>query len=131
MADSENNLSLVLNQQDSSGVNILNRSIGAISYDGSVGDFTKGKLTDTAEQQQTFPEGLSTALQFYFKNTHATAKVTVAWTPTGGAKSTIAIIGPGGVIALWGATSAGSVGFTALYYTSDTANATFEHFIGG
>lgn len=131
MAVSENNLTLRVNQQDVNGVNIVDRTIGAISYDGSVGEFRVGNLSDTAEHQQTFPQGLTTALQFYFKNTHATAKITVAWTPTGGAKSTIAIIGPGGSIALWGATSAGSVGFTALYLTSDVAAATFEYFIGG
>jgi len=34
---SQNNLSLVLQQQDINGVNILNRQIGVISYSGSVG----------------------------------------------------------------------------------------------
>lgn len=130
MSESVNSLSLLLNQQDSSGVNILNRSIGAISYSGSVGEFFKGTLADTSEHQQTFPQGLTTALQVYVKNTHATAKITVAWTPTGGAKSTIVVLGPGAGIALWEATAT-SVGVTTLYLTSDTAAATFEAFIGG
>lgn len=131
MSASVNAITLVVNQQDADGTNVINRTVGSISYSGAVGQPQIGKLGDTSEHQQTLPQGLTTALQFYFKNTHATAKITVAWTPTGGAKSTIAVVGPGGIIAVWSATSAGNVGFTALYYTSDTADATFEHFIGG
>lgn len=132
MAESVNALSLLLNQQDANGVNIINRSIGSISYSGSIGEIRKGTLTGTGEVQQTIsPLGLTTVLQYYFKNTHATAKITVTWTPTGGAKSAIDVIGPGGIIVMWSATSAGNVGFTALYYTSDTAGGTFEDFIGG
>lgn len=123
-----NNLTLVINQQDADGVNILNRSIGAISYEGSVGEFESGKLTDTSEHQQTLP--VTTVFQFYFKNTHASAKITVAWTPSGGAKSTIQVVQPGGELSFWHPVVT-SGGFTALYYTSDVANATFEHFIGG
>jgi hypothetical protein len=125
-----NNLSLVLNQQDASGVNILNRAIGAISYEGTVGQFKAGLLSDASEHQQTLPQGITTVFQYYFKNTHATAKITVAWTPAGGAKSTIQVVQPGGVIAFWYPVVT-SGGFTALYYTSDTASATFEDFIGG
>jgi hypothetical protein len=130
MSASVNALSLSLNQQDSSGTNILNRSIGAISYSGSVGEFKVGKLGDTSEHSQTLPQGLSTVLQFYFKNTHATAKITIAVTPSGGSKATIGVVGPGGEFSYWMASSSG-VGLTAIYYTSDTADATFEDFIGG
>ena len=131
MSNSVNALTFVANQQDSAGTNVINRSVGAVSYSGAVGSPVFGSLSDTSEHQQTFPQGLTTALQFYFKNTHASAKITVAWTPTGGSKSTIAVVGPGGVLLLWSATSAGNVGFTTLYLTSDVAAATFEYFIGG
>lgn len=129
MSASQNNLSLVLNQQDINGTNILNRLIGAISYAGLVGVFIDGLLPDTSSHSQTLPT--TNALQYLFHNTHATAKITVTATPQGGASAILAVIPPGGLLVCWNPVTSASAGYTAISLQSDTANATFEQFIGG
>lgn len=132
MAASQNNLSLVINQQDSNGVNILNRQIGAIGYAGAVGQFTDGLLTTTGATALAFPIGLTNAGQFYFKNTHASANITINLTPTSATGSVIvAKLTPGSAMCVWQAASGSSGAFTAATGTSDTTNATCEFFIGG
>lgn len=131
MAQSTNNLSLVLNQQDSAGVNVLNRLIGAITYAGVTGEFVAGNLPNTSIQAQTFPNAITIALQFYFKNTHATANITITATPQGGASVVVTKVGPGGVFANWSAATNATSGYTAISLTSDTAGGTYEYFIGG
>jgi hypothetical protein len=131
MSASVNNITLLLNQQDSSGVNILNRSIGAISYSGILGEFLDGILLDASAHSQTFPSTITTALQFYFKNTHASAIITVTWTHTTGSSAVIQAVSPGGILVFWNTASTSPAGITALSLQSDTANATFEMFIGG
>ncbi len=129
MAASTNNLSLVVNQQDANGVNIVNRLIGAISYGGVAGEFHDGILIDTASHTLDLPT--ATVLQVYFKNTHATAVITLTGTIQGGASQSIAKIQPGGVFANWCASTSVTAGYTALSVQSDTANATFEMYLGG
>lgn len=128
---SQNNISLVLNQQDINGVNILNRIIGATGYSsGNVGQLTEGNLTGTGSTSQTLPK--STILQYLFVNTHATANITVSWTPESTTGSVIASkVGPSGILVLWQTTSGASGGITAVSLQSDTANATFQQFFGG
>jgi hypothetical protein len=126
----QNNITLVVNQQDSSSVNIINRTIGAISYDGVAGEFEKKTLAaDTSIH--TIDQPCTVALQFYFKNTHATATILLTGTIQGGATQSIARLPPGGVFVYWAPSTASTVGFTELRYTSDTASATAEYFIGG
>lgn len=133
MAESVNSLSLVLNQQDSAGANVLNRSIGAISYpSGIVGLFKKDKLLTTGATTQNIPAGITDVLQWYIKNTHATAIITITATPTGGASAIIGKLGPGEVkVPCWAPAAGSGLGFTAISLQSDTAGATFEQFIGG
>lgn len=131
MATSTNALTLLLNQQDANGVSILNRTIGAISYAGGLGQFLVGDLEDTSAHSQAFPSTIATINQFYFKNTHATAVITVTWTHTTGASAVVQAVAPGGVIAFWNPVVTSPAGITALSLTSDTANATFEMFLGG
>jgi hypothetical protein len=126
---SQNNLSLVINQQDSTGVNILNRSIGAISYAGLAGQFVDGILTGTGLVAQTLPT--ANILQFYFKNTHATAVITITATPQGGSSAVVVKVQPGAVFVNWCASTSGTAGYTAISLTSDTANATYEMYLGG
>lgn len=130
-SQSQNNLSLVLNQQDVNGVNILNRIIGATGYaSGTVGEFMQGNLTTTGATSQTLPK--SVILQYLFVNTHATANVTVSWTPESATGSVIAgKVGPGGILAYWQTVSGASGGITAISLTSDTVNTTFSQFFGG
>ncbi len=132
MAASQNNLSLVINQQDSNGVNILNRQIGAIGYAGSEGQWTTGLLTTTGATALPFPLGLTNAGQFYFKNTHASANITINLTPLAATGSVIVQkLTPGSCMAIWQAVSGASGGFSAATGTSDTTNASYESFIGG
>lgn len=127
-----NNISLLVNQQDGvTGVNLVNRSSGVISYAGVAGELDKRTLAaDTSSHAFDLPA--TTVLQFYFKNTHATANVTLTGTKSGGASQTLCVVPPGGIYAYWSPTSSGTgVGFTALSYQSDVASATAEMFLGG
>lgn len=128
---SQNNISLVLNQQDVNGVNILNRVIGVTGYtSGTVGQFTEGNLTTTGSTSQTLPK--ASILQYLFVNTHATANVTVSWTPESATGSVIAgKVGPGGALLLWQTSSGASGAITAVSLQSDTVNTTFQQFFGG
>lgn len=130
---SQNNLSLVLQQQDASGVNILNRSIGPVTYSGSVGQFNDAILTGTGATTINFPVGLTNALQVYVKNTSATGNITINATPLSATGSVIiAKLGPGAVsVPLWTPVSGSSGGFSAMTATADTTNCTLEYFIGG
>ena len=131
-AASTNALSFLLNQQDSNGVSILNRSIGAISYAGTGGQFTEGILLTTGATVINFPVGITNALQVYFKNTHATANITLNWTPLAATGSVVAQkLTPGSALAMWQAASGSSGGITALTGTADVTNATFELYLGG
>ncbi len=133
MSASQNNLSLVLQQQDSNGVNIINRQIGAVGYSGAVGQFTDAILLTTGATAITFPLGLTNALQVYFKNTSSTGNITINGTPLSATGSVIiAKLTPGSVsVPLWAAVSGSSGGYTALTGTADTTNCTLEYFIGG
>lgn len=126
----KNILSTTLQQLDDDDV-VLARDVSTITDATPVaGDFRGlGKLIDTNEATI----GLPTAAprQVYIKNTHATAKITVKWTPTGVAKVTILVLGPGDAICFWQTVTGATYGISALYLTSDTANATYKLFIGG
>lgn len=126
MSASQNNLTLTVNQQDSSGVNILNRVIGAIAYAGVVGQFTDGILTGTGATTFTVP--VTSVLQFFFYNTHATANITL--NITGSTGTDLIKVPPGGIVAIWNPTGA-SGAMTAFTGTADVANATFQMFLGG
>ncbi len=127
----QNNVSLLVNQQDgTSGVNIVNRPSGSISYNGVGGEFDKRTLAaDTSIHSFDLPATI--VLQFYFKNTHATANILLTGTIQGGATQSMARVGPGGIFCYWATATSATVGFTALSYTSDTASATAEVFLGG
>lgn len=129
MSASQNNLLLILQQLDAAGVPVLNRQVGPIEYAGTVGEPEIGTLTDTNAHAQTLPT--TNLLQLYFKNTHATAVITLTATPQGGASAVIAKVQPGGVFVNWCASTSATAGYTALSLQSDTANATFEMFLGG
>jgi hypothetical protein len=130
---SQNNLSLVLQQQDVNGVNILNRQIGVVGYSGAVGQFSDAILTGTGATNIPFPIGLTNALQFYVKNTSATGNITINATPLSATGSVIvAKLAPGALsIPLWSPLSGASGGYSAITGTADLPNCTLEFFIGG
>ena len=130
MAASTNNLTLLINQQDSSSVSIINRTIGAVSYGGVAGEFDKRTLAaDTSIHALDLP--CANVLNFYFKNTHATAVITLTATVQGGSSQVIAKVQPGGVFVYWSPVTSATAGYTAISYTSDTASATAEMYLGG
>lgn len=134
MAASQNTLSLVLLQQDSSGVNIVNnRAIGPVTYSGTVGQFTDGILLTTGATAISFPLGLTNALQVYVKNTSSTGNITINATPLSATGSVIiAKLGPGAIsVPLWTPVSGSSGGYTAITGTADVSGCTCEFFIGG
>ncbi len=127
----QNNVSLLVNQQDGvSGVNLINRSSGVVTYNGIGGEFDKRTLAADVNIH-TLDLPATVVLQFYFKNTHATALILLTGTIQGGVTQSLARVGPGGVFCYWAAATAATVGFTELRYTSDTASATAEIFLGG
>lgn len=127
MASSVNNLTLVINQQDADGVNILNRTIGAISYSGTAGELEVRQAPDTSQHTLDLPT--TQVNQVYIKNTHASGILTIVGTPNGGASATLAILEPGSVFIVWQAVT--GKGYTDLKYTADTTGTTFEMFLGG
>lgn len=127
MASSVNNLTLSINRQDSSGVNVENRTIGAISFSGVSGEFDIRQAPDTSSHALDLPT--TEVNQVYIHNTHASATLTITGTVTGGASQTVCKIAPGGVFVVWQPVA--GKGFSALAYQSDTSGATFEMFLGG
>lgn len=126
MSASQNNLSLIVNQQDSNGVNILNRLIGAIPYAGIVGQFTDGLLAGTGATTFTVPT--TNVLQFLFLNTHAAANITL--NITGATGTALIKVPPGGIVTIWNPTGA-SGAITAVTGASDIASGTYSLFMGG
>lgn len=129
MSASENNLTLVVNQQDANGVNIVNRTIGSISYAGVAGEFHDGVLTDANLHTLDLPT--ANVLQFFFHNTHATSVITLTGTVQGGASQLLKKVQPGGIFCAWDESTSATAGYTELKVQSDTAGATFEMFLGG
>lgn len=129
MSASQNNLSLIVNQQDTNGVNILNRLYSS-TFAATVGQLINGILTTTGATAITLPT--TNVSHVLFKNTHATANITINWTPTSATGSVIAgKLRPGSVLALWQAATGSSGEITAVTGTADVANATYELFLGG
>jgi hypothetical protein len=129
MSASQNNLTLVVNQQDSSGVDILKRVIGAIGYAGTAGEFETRAAPDT--NQHTLDLPLTTPRQIIIHNTHTLGILTIVGTPSGGASATLALLGPNDIFVYWAPSAASGTGYTTLKYTADTTGTTFEMFLGG
>ena len=128
MAASQNNLTLVINQQDTNGVSILNRTIGAITFAGIVGDFRNGLLLTGAN---AFELPTANIYQFVFQNNHASSVVTINATKQGGTGSVIDLVGPSGVLAVWGQTSGSTEGYTAITGNPSVSGTPYHMFLGG
>jgi len=129
VSNSQNNLTLSLVQQDVSAVSVLNRTIGPIQYAGLVGQHIEGLVVGAAPVAVTLPT--TNVLQVVVKNTHATLKLTVTWTPQGGASAIVAVLEPGGIVVLWNPATSATAGITALTLTGSGAGVTVELFLGG
>lgn len=127
MSASQNNLSLVLNQQDATGVNIIKRTY-EVDYAGVAGQWINGILTSTGATAITVPT--TNIMQMFFQNTHATANITLNIT---GATGTALIKVPAGGISvpIWASTTGPSGAITSVTGTADVASATYQMFLGG
>ena len=126
----QNSLTITIQQLDATSSRIVNRPFTVTDTLATVGEFRSGTLIDTNQTTISLP--IAQPRQILFKDTHASAKITVVWTPNAGAEVTVCKVGPGGVIALWDPTAAASgIGISTLKLTSDVANATYELYIGG
>ena len=92
-----------------------------------MGQFTDGILTGTGAVAFTVPT--TNVMQFLFHNTHATANITL--NITGATGTPLIKVPPGGIVAIWAATTGPSGAITAVTGTADVANATFQLFLGG
>jgi hypothetical protein len=123
-------LSFTLQQLDDNGQVLARRVHSVAEEDPTAGEFRAGILVDTNQATISLPT--TQVRQLIFFNTHATAKITVVFTPYGGAEATINKVGPGGALAVFDATAAGTgIGISSLKLTSDTVNGTYECFLGG
>lgn len=127
---SQNNLSMVIQQQDSAGVNVVNRTIGAFTYAGVVGGLQEYTLV-TGSSPVTWVLPTAIVLQFYLRNLHATAVITVTWTAQGGSSQIAQRVGPGGTLVFWHTATSATAGITGLILNPDTANTNLELFLGG
>lgn len=128
----KNILTVTVQQLDDNGEVMARRTFSTTETDADAGDWRNGYLPDTSATSISFTGIITTARQVLFRNPHATAKITVEWTPNGGSISTINKVGPGGTLILWDDTTAATtIGITALRLTSDTAGVNYELFIGG
>lgn len=130
MSVSQNNCTVNIIRQDSNGVNAENRTVGPIAYAGVAGELDiRTAPADTSSHAIDLP--CTNVLQFYFRNTHATAVITLTGTVQGGSSQVLKKVQPGGVFLAWDPVTSVTAGYTALSYQSDTASATFEMFLGG
>lgn len=128
---SQNNLTTSLQQLDSNGITLV-RDTETFSFTSpTIGEYRLGNLPDTSQATISFTGLVTQVLQVLLKNTHASAKITVVWTPTGGASATALVIGPGDMIGFWHTNTGATYGVSSLKLTSDTANTTFRLYLGG
>ena len=125
-----NKVSLTLEQLDATSATVTRRVFSVSDILPTVGEFRSGNLIDTSATTINLP--IVQPRQILVRNTHASAKITVIWTPYGGASVTVTKLGPNAAIMLWDPTAAATtIGISALSLTSDTSNTTFEVFLGG
>jgi hypothetical protein len=124
-----NNFTSTIQQLDDVGATLARATVTVSDVDPTVGELRAGYLVDTNEATISLP--FTQIRQFQLKNTHASAKITVKWTPTTGASATILILGPGDVVAFWHSVTGATYGFSQLKLTSDTAAATYSLYLGG
>ncbi len=129
MSASQNNLTVVVNQQDAAGVDVLKRVIGTLAYAGLAGEYDTRQAPDASQHTLDLP--ITTVRQFILRNTHTLGIITLTGTPTGVASVVLAKLGPGDIFVYWSTTAFSGAGFSDLKYQADTTGTTFEMFLGG
>jgi hypothetical protein len=106
---------------------LLNKTLAAFSYLGSVSTFAESILVGTTPVVIGLP--ISPTEVVYVRNTHATQLLTVTWTPNGGSSAVVLTLQPNSYI-LFGEVNATS-GITALTLTGSASNTSCEYFLAG
>lgn len=123
-----NSIQLVPKVIDAGAV-VAQRSVTVTDATAAVGGITQRTFPSTAEQTISLP--ITQTRQVFIRNTHASAKITVKWTPNGGAEATITVLGPLGAVALYDPNTHSSNGISGLKLTSDVSGSTYELGLGG
>lgn len=124
-----NIFSAKIQELDVNGQTLARREISASDTSATAGEFNSGYLADTSQTTIGLP--ITQVRQLWLRNTHSSAKITVVWTPNGGASATVIILGPNDQCMFWHNNTGTSYGISSLKLTSDTSAATYELFIGG
>lgn len=127
----QNNIVYTFTQLDALGATLVRRQYSLSDTTPTVGDYRGFGVLPTAALEVVVTLPITQCRQVVVKNTHATAKITVKWTPTTGAEVTVAILGPGDAIGLWSQAAGTTYGISTLKLTGDTTATTFELFLGG
>lgn len=126
----QNTITLSLLQLDANGLTEARRPWTITDSAPTVGEWLSGSLPDNTNETITLP--IAQPRQLMLRNVHASATITVTWTPNGGASATVLVLGPGDVIAFWHSLTGASYGISALKLQSSVNTGTpFELFIGG
>lgn len=125
-----NNITWALQQLDGLVRTLASRTVTLSDPAATVGDFRGiGVLPDTTLTTITLP--IAQVRQLELRNLHATAKITVTWTPATGVSAVILILGPGDGLCFWQQSSGTTLGITQLKLQSDTNVTQYEMFLGG
>lgn len=116
-------------QADANGTEYVHKTVETAAPTMTNGGFESRTLTTTNLTAIALPA--TTVLQLVLTNTHASARITVTWTPTGGASAVTQVLGPGASVAFWHVTNTTGSGITALSVQASAVNATFDMFLGG
>lgn len=124
-----NTITSTIQELDAAGATLARRVAPASDTAATVGEFRSGNLIDTNQATISLP--VAQVRQVWVRNIHASARITVVWTPNGGAQATIIVLGPNDQVMLWHTTTNAAYGISSLKLTSDTANAPYELYLGG
>ncbi len=125
----QNILTATIQQLDNTAQQVLRRQVTVTDSAPTVGEWNVGNLPTTTPTVIALP--IAQVRQLVIRNIHASAKMTVTWTPTGGASATVLVLGPSDVVGFWHQTTGTSYGVSALTLQSDTANTPYELYLGG
>lgn len=126
----QNNVTLTIQQLDATGTTVARRVFTSSDTAPTVGEWREGNLINNSLTSISLP--VAQVRQVLIRNTHATATITVTWTPNGGASAVAGVIGPGDELSMWSQATGASYGISALSLQSSAAsNTTFEMFLGG
>lgn len=134
MANATNAFAATITSTDSTSNVPVNRGLGTPTLAGSMGQFAQQAVTGNAgiDTVVSFPPGYATVYNIYIKNNAAVGsgqKITIKWTPQGGAEVTICTLDPGSFICYWNIINTAD-GITTLKVNGSANQTPYEIFMG-